>query len=199
MRDALRGGATIREILIDVLETAQREVGRRWEVGKISVAQEHYSTAVTQMVLTDLYPSLFAGTQNSRRLVAVDAPGSLHQIGLRMVVDLLQYEGWDTDYVGPASPEEAVERVAKHQADILAVSVSMPGQLPVVRTMIASLRADPRTRCVKILVGGRPFTLAPDLVAVVGGDAWAANATDAVTVCDRLVPATASPGSGGPQ
>ncbi len=184
--DARRHGISLREVLVDVLESAQREIGRRWQIGEISIAQEHYCTAVTQMVLTDLYPSLFAGTATTRRLVAAEAPGSLHQVGLRMVVDLLQCEGWDTKYLGPATPEQVVDSLAEHQAVVLAISASMPSQIAAVSAMIATVRADPRTREVKVLVGGRPFAVAPDLVALVGADACALSAADAVTACDQL-------------
>lgn len=188
--DALRDGTSIRTVLVDVLEAAQREIGRRWQVGEISVAQEHFCTAVTQIVLSDLYPYLFTGADTDRRLVAVDAPGSLHQVGLRMVVDLLEHEGWDTSYLGSVSVEELVDQLVKNQAAVLAISASMPTQIASVRAMITAVRADPRTRPVKVLVGGRPFTVAPDLVAAVGADGWASSAAEAVAVCDRLVGAT---------
>ncbi|MGO4257602.1 cobalamin B12-binding domain-containing protein [Marmoricola sp. RAF53] len=187
VQDALRDGTSIRTILVDVLEAAQREIGRRWQVGEITVAQEHYCTAVTQMVLADLYPYLFTGTGGARRLVAVDAPGSLHQVGLRMVVDLLEHEGWETTHVRSADAEAIVEQVAKARAAVLAISASMPGQISGVRALISAVRADPRVRGVKVLVGGRPFTVAPDLVTAVGADATATSAADAVTVCNRLV------------
>lgn len=188
VQDALRSGTSIKAVILDVLEAAQREIGRRWQVGEITVAQEHYCTAVTQMVLTDLYPHLFAGEDGGRRLVAVDAPGSLHQVGLRMVVDLLENEGWATAYAASTDPDEILEQVARHQADVLAISASMPSQIRGVRALIAAVRADPRARDLKVLVGGRPFTVAPDLVAEVGADDSAASAADAVTACNRLVP-----------
>lgn len=184
---AMRDGATVRTILLEVLEAAQREVGRRWQIGEISVAQEHYCTAVTQMVLNDLYPFLFTGHGSTHRMVAVDAPGSLHQVGLRMVVDLLEYEGWETRYLGSADPEELIDQVVKQQAEVLAISASMPSQIPAVRALIAAVRADNRSRGVKVIVGGRPFTVAPELVAAVGADDWAASAAEAVTVCNELV------------
>lgn len=189
VQDALRSGTSIRSVILDILEAAQREIGRRWQVGEITVAQEHYCTAVTQMVLTDLYPHLFAGADGARRLVAVDAPGSLHQVGLRIVVDLLENEGWTTTYVAATDPQEILEHVARHQAAVLAISASMPSQIPGVRSLISAARADPRARDLKVLVGGRPFIVAPGLVAAVGADDSAASAADAVAACNRLVPA----------
>lgn len=187
---ALQNGGNVRTVLMEILEPAQREIGRRWQIGEITVAQEHYCTAVTQLVLTDLYPYLFTGVGRTRRLVAVDAPGSLHQVGLRMVVDLLEFEGWETSYLGATTPDDVVDQVVKHGAAVLAISASMPSQVPGVAALVAAVRADPRARDVKVLVGGRPFTVAPDLVAKVGADDWAASAADAVEACNRLTGAS---------
>lgn len=186
-RDAVRRGATVASVLMEVLEPAQREIGRLWQLGEISVAQEHYCTAVTQLVMSDLEPLLFTGVDNGNRLVAVDAPGSLHQVGLRMVVDLLECEGWNTTYHGPTDPRGVPDLVHAHDAAVLAISLSMPAQIEPVSSMISAVRADPRTQQVKVLVGGRPFLVAPELVAAVGADAWAPDAVSAVTICSRLV------------
>ncbi|WP_091113537.1 cobalamin B12-binding domain-containing protein [Nocardioides psychrotolerans] len=185
---ALSDGTDLGDILVDVLEAAQREVGRLWELGEISVAQEHYCTAVTQMVMADLYPYLFTGRDRRRHLVAVHAPGSLHEVGLRMVVDLLEHEGWGTTYLGAASSvEDLLANVAEQHADIVAISASMPGQVSAVRSMIGHLRADPRSAHARIIVGGRPFLVAPALGKAVGADGTASDARSTVALCERLV------------
>lgn len=187
-RGCLTDGIGAAEILLDILEPAQHDVGRRWALGTISVAQEHFCTAVTQFAMTDLYPGMFSGTESERRLVAAQAPGSLHHVGLRMVVDVLECRGWTTTFLGEDTPVTQLPlALAEAQADLLLVSASMPGQLRHVSAMIRAVRADPRTRGVKVVVGGRPFAVAPDLVTSVGADGWAADALGAVEVCDRLV------------
>ena len=62
----------------------------------------------------------------------------------------------------------------------------MPFHLPAVHYSIRSLRADPGTATTKILVGGYPFSIVPDLWKRVGADAMAGNAADAVTIANRL-------------
>lgn len=49
-----RTGATLEQIVDDLLAPAQREVGRRWEHGVWSVADEHAATAITDAVLSVL-------------------------------------------------------------------------------------------------------------------------------------------------
>lgn len=186
--DAVRNGTDVATALTEVLEPAQKEIGRLWQTGEITVAQEHYCTAITQLVMTDLYPFLFTGADSGRRLVAVQAPGSLHEVGLRMVVDLLEHQGWDTSYLGAATgPGPVIDALVERPAHVLAISASMPGQVRAVAALIAAVRKDPRTAHVKVVVGGRPFLVAPGLAAEVGADGWAPDARETVALCSRLM------------
>lgn len=186
--DAVRHGTDLATVLTDVLEPAQKELGRLWQEGEISVTQEHLCTSVTQQVMSELYPYLFTGVPRRHRLVAVQAPGSLHEVGLHMVVDLLEHEGWDTTYLGEgATPGRVVESLSAQHADVLAISASMPGQVRAVAALVAAVRSDPRTARVKVVVGGRPFLVDPALVEEVGADGSAADARETVALCARMV------------
>ena len=187
---AVEGGHDVRGLLLDVLQPAQLEIGRLWEHGEITIAQEHFSTAVTELVMSLLYPHLFGSFPSGRRLVAVGVGPSGHEIGIRMVADLLGRAGWSTTYLGSGLPaEDVVEEVVRHEAHVLALSATMAGHLPLVRTLVAAVRADPRCDGVRIVVGGRVFQLAPGLFRQVGADAVARDGVDAVGVIDALVPA----------
>ncbi len=187
-RHAVSDGMDMLAILLDILEPAQYEVGRLWALGRISIAQEHFCTAVTQFVMTDLYPGFFTGEESRRRLVAVHVPGSTHHVGLRMVTDVLECRDWSTTYISEDLTNEALSAlVAEDQADLLLISASMAGHIKLVTSMIRAIRDDPRTRDVKVVVGGRPFSVAPDLVEAVGADGWARDARSAVEICNKLV------------
>ena len=66
--NAVENGADIKKIYIDIFESSQHEVGRLWQNNLISVAQEHYCTAATQMIMSQLYPYIFKGYKNGHRL-----------------------------------------------------------------------------------------------------------------------------------
>jgi methanogenic corrinoid protein MtbC1 len=186
VRDAAEAGADLGALLTDVLEPAQVEIGRLWEEGRVTVAQEHYCTAVTQLAMADLYPYLFSGAPARGRhaLVAVQARGSLHEVGLRMVVDLLEHRGWTTTYLGAEpDPGRIIAALLDLGADVLAISASMAGQVGAVAALVRAVRGDPRTARIGILVGGRPFAVAPGLADEVGADGTAHDARDAVAWC----------------
>ncbi len=54
--EAAEKGINIKEIYMHVFQGTQYEIGHLWQSNKISVAQEHYCTAATQLIMSQLYP-----------------------------------------------------------------------------------------------------------------------------------------------
>jgi methanogenic corrinoid protein MtbC1 len=188
---AVDGGLAIQELYLDVFQPVLAEVGRRWERNQLSVGEEHYCTAVTQAIMAQLYPRLFSGESNGKCLVASSVQGNLHEIGIRMVADLLEIEGWDTHFLGADLPEESVlVALEQHEADALALSVTLSSQLSGAASTIARLRDNDRLARVPVVVGGRAFGNDPDVAISIGADAWAPDAVSAIRVLGDLVRAT---------
>jgi MerR family transcriptional regulator, light-induced transcriptional regulator len=178
-------GTSVEDLYLHVFEPVLRETGRRWQFNRISVAQEHYVTAATQLAMSQLYPLVFRTPRIGRTLVAACVGGELHEVGLRMVADLFELAGWDSHYLGADTPSQAVaELAAARGADLVAVSATLPSHRDEVTRMVAVLRA---TSPIPVLVGGRLFQLHPDLWRAIGADASATTAADAVAVGTKLV------------
>lgn len=184
---AVKAGMPVRDVYLHVFQPTLREIGRLWQTNQISVAQEHFSTAVTQMVMSQLYPYIFTGERKNRRMIMTCVGGELHEIGARMVADFFEMEGWDTYFLGANTPHESILRtVVERKADILAISVTMTFHVGKVREIIQKLRQDGNPR-VRILVGGFPFNLSTDLWKQVGADGFARDAQFAVAEAERIL------------
>jgi methylmalonyl-CoA mutase cobalamin-binding domain/chain len=194
--DAVEEGTSVKDIYSHVFQASQREIGRLWQTNRISVAQEHYCTASTQVIMSQLYPYVFASDKVGRRLVATCVGGELHELGARMVADFLEMEGWDTYYLGANTPTESVvQAVSERQAHVLGVSATMTFHVHLLSELIAQMREAFGDR-VKVLVGGYPFNVAPDLWRRVGADATAPDAQRAIATANRLVLAEGANGPG---
>jgi MerR family transcriptional regulator, light-induced transcriptional regulator len=97
--DAVDEGIAIKEIYLNVFQKTQLEVGRLWQIGQISVAQEHFCTATTQMVISQLYPYILSSKKSGYSLVATCVGDGLHEVGMRMVADFFEMSGWDTYFL----------------------------------------------------------------------------------------------------
>lgn len=188
--NAAAQGLPVSTIYLEVLQPVQKELGRLWQTNRISVAQEHFATAVTQMVMSQLYSYIFSTRKRGQVLVAACVGGELHEIGMRMVADFFEMHGWDTHYLGSNTPaKDIVETLALTRADVLALSATMGTHIPEVASVIEAVRSDPRTRDTKIIVGGYPFALAPELWRRVDADGTAVDAEAALDLAHRLVAA----------
>ncbi|MBL9149242.1 MAG: cobalamin-dependent protein [Phycisphaerae bacterium] len=190
--EAHREGKSLAEIYETVIGPALREVGRMWHLQEASVADEHYCTAATQMIMSQLRARMTKKPPIGKRLLAASVGGDLHDIGLRMVSDLFEADGWDTEYLGANMPiEEIVASLVDEDGhpifDLLAVSAGTTLSVRGVAALIDLMRGHPGASNVPVLVGGGPFAAIPDLWKVVGADGYATNAVSALATARSLV------------
>jgi methanogenic corrinoid protein MtbC1 len=186
--EAVDAGAPVQDIYLGVFQPALHEVGRLWQLNRISIAHEHYCTAAIQLLMGELYPRLVAPPRPPRRMVAACVTGELHELGLRMVADLLDHEGWETHFVGASLPAKSVvDLLIETRSPVLCISVTMASHLMRAAELIGEARAHPDCAEVAILVGGGAFARSPFLWHRMGADAYARDAREAVASCEALI------------
>lgn len=184
--EAVDEGLPVRDVYLRVFQPVQYEIGRRWQMNEVTVAQEHLCTATTQLIMSQLYPRLFTGAPPRHRIVVACVSGDLHEIGARILADFFEMEGWDACYAGASvTADELTEMVETHAADVVAVSATMVHHVGRVRELVAEVRAS-RPQA-SVIVGGYPFLISPELWMKIGADGTAADASEAVALANRLV------------
>lgn len=149
-------GMKIDDIYLEVIQKVMRRIGELWFENKISVAQEHYCTALTQTAISQLYATIFSTPSNGHTMIGCCIGGELHEMGMRMITDLFTYEGWNSIFLGAGVPEEALlSAVEEQQPELVAMSVTMPQHLMLCKQMVETLRK--KNPEVKIAIGGRAF------------------------------------------
>jgi MerR family transcriptional regulator, light-induced transcriptional regulator len=183
-------GIDIKDIYLKIFQPAQNELGRLWQTGRISVAQEHYSTATTQLIMSQLYSYIFNTEKNDKVFVGACVNGELHEIGIRMVSDLLELEGWNTFYLGANVPMESIEKtVIEHNPDIVGLSASMTFHVKKAAGIIETIKNAETKKKPAIIVGGYAFNSVGKLWKNVGADLHAADAGKAVEMINGYIDA----------
>jgi methanogenic corrinoid protein MtbC1 len=183
----VHAGCSIQDLYEQVLAPAQARLGWMWHRGEISVADEHFGSATTQLIMSQVRPLFERAPANGRIVVCTSTPGDLHEIGLRMVADLFELDGWTVMFLGANTPAaDVVEMLARRKPDLLALSVSTALTLRSAGETIATIRANPTVAHTKIIIGGPPFRTVDNLWQELGADACAVSATAAVTEGNRL-------------
>lgn len=185
--DARAQGMELDTIYVAVLQPALREIGRLWQENEITVADEHLATAITQAAMARAFQHVFTWSDDAGEglsLIAACADIERHEVGLRMISDLLDLRGWKTTYLGASVPVESlVAMVYRRRPTAVALSVSIAPHLPRLRAMIEQIRARIENPPL-ILVGGRPFLTDPGLAERLGADLTGSDAIEAVRLLE---------------
>jgi methanogenic corrinoid protein MtbC1 len=172
------------EIIDRLLAPVMREVGRLWECGEASIADEHLATALAHTLLARIYPSLVTAEAHSRgRVLLAGVDGEQHLFGLRMIADVLEGGGFDVRNVAGALPPEALAAaVRRHRPVIVGLADTMGGGT-LHRSVQAVRSVEPS---VPILLGGAG---AEEAVGLAGHCEVCTTARGALQCAQRLLDA----------
>ncbi len=188
--DAIKNGVDPKLIYLWVFQKTQQEIGQLWQQNKITVAQEHYSSAVTQMIMSIVYASLPPVTKEKPwKIVTASVSGEQHEIGIRMVSDFFGMEGWKTYYLGANTPTSSIiQTLETIQPNLLALSATLPPHLKTVEDLIRRVRENEKTCNIKIIVGGYAFSTSNTTAEKVGADFYAKDAIEAIELANKFFP-----------
>jgi MerR family transcriptional regulator, light-induced transcriptional regulator len=186
--EAADEGRSVSDLYLSVLQPAQEELGRMWLLGEINVAEEHFATATTRLIMAQLHGREACRTAHGKTLVAAAVAGNQHDLGIQMVADMFETAGWRVIQLGANVPaEDLAQAVEFYQADLVAIAISLAAQWPALGDAISAVRASQRGTAVKILVGGCAVAGIAELAKSRGADGFAANALEAVAQGNALV------------
>lgn len=186
---AFHDGCPIPDLYLDVFQEALYEIGRLWETNRISVADEHIATTITQFIMSNLYQHLEVAETRRGRLVVVGIQGEMHQVGANMVSDVLEADGWEVLFLGAnVPPEDVVAAVRKQGADLLGISATLAANLPRVVELAGRVGRELGDRAPGILLGGGAFRGVRPLPEGLEGALLARDLREALDLTRSLVP-----------
>ena len=189
---ALDDSLSVDEIYTEVMQPALYEIGHRWALGDLNVAQEHYATTLAQSLLDVLSANRLRTPPDGRLAIVTATPDEQHSLGARMLADFLEADGWEVLLLGAGPPvRDVIEIVDLERPDVVALSTSTAGVLPGLIELVgalAELRPPPL-----ILVGGSFLTAgAADFAQELGADLVIRDAREAVVRLRERVPPQAA-------
>lgn len=159
--EGLRGGTSISELQTGVIQAAQEQMGQLWQQRRVTVAQEHMATAISQVALSALFERATPKPRIGKKLLIACVEGELHDLPARLVADMLDLEGFDVRFLGADVPHDALAAsVLEERPDAVGLSITMSTNADALRVAIARVR---EVSNAPIFVGGRASRLSPTL------------------------------------
>lgn len=163
--DALVAAFSLDTLVGDVVVPYLHDLGDRWERGEISVAQEHFASALLRGRLLGLARGWGQGLGPTALLAC--APGEQHDLGLIAFGLALRARGWRILYLGPDTPLESLAGAARSsRPDRIVVSAVDPRTLDAERDQLLELAG-----AYRLAVGGAATTgldLGDDVLPLTG-------------------------------
>jgi methanogenic corrinoid protein MtbC1 len=160
--EGLAGGLTVTQMQVEVVQAAQREIGRLWQQNRIGIAQEHMATAISQVVMSRLFEEAQAAPPLGRKVVVACVEGEQHEFPARLISDFLELAGFEVRYLGANVPLHDLVGMLQHEGpDLLALSVTMSFNAAALGAAVERVRAG--WPDLPILVGGHALAWQPEL------------------------------------
>ena len=157
----LREGMTIETLYARVIAPAMWRIGKLWEHGAITIADEHLATALTHRVMASAYGSSFGHvTSRPGRILLAVVEGQRHALGLRMAADVLELGGYEVNYLGEDVPvDELMAAIRSRDPDLVGLSGTLTAGNSSLATSVAAVE-DTFPTC-RSCLAARAFPAAP--------------------------------------
>lgn len=184
-RQGLDEGQPAQSLLDDALIPGMRDVGQLFEEGEYFVPELLLSARAMYAALDLLRPHLAAANSKpAGKAVMGTVQGDLHDIGKKLVVIMLEGNGYQvTDLGADVPPDRFVDAVGETGSQLVGLSALLTTTLPAMENTLRAIKtAHPS---VSVIVGGAPVTQA--YADSIGADGFGRDANAAVSLARQLV------------
>ncbi len=177
-------------ILLDLLAPVARRLGEMWLADECDFSTVTIGVCCLQQVVMEQRDGAAprtAAPQAERRALLAPLPGEQHGFGLLIVGEFFRRQGWEVCGASGASARELTAMVRRQSFGIVGLSLANEERSGDLAALIHDIRRSSRNRRLGVMVGGQCFTDRPELSALVGADATASDAHQAVLTAETLL------------
>ncbi|RLC90545.1 MAG: cobalamin-binding protein [Chloroflexi bacterium] len=173
----------------EALNPGMQVVGDRYERGEYFIPDLMMAAEAMKAAMAVFEPVLMARREQRQVLGTVvigTVEGDIHEIGKSLVATMLSTVGFRVHDLGVDVPaSEFVAQVRETGANVVGLSALLTTTMRNQEAVIAALKEAGLREQVKVIIGGAPTN--PEWAQIIGADAYAENANEAVEVVRRLL------------
>jgi methanogenic corrinoid protein MtbC1 len=185
---AIVQGLPPERVIVEVLDPALVRLGALWGRASVSLAQTFVAAKIAEDVLLRCLPSEGRPTVAHPGAVVIgNIEDDFHSLGRRIVAAFLRAAGWEVHDLGnDVLAEQFVDKAMEVGAVVVGASAMMQTTALNIRKLREAIDTRGLKGRLKLAVGGAVFGWRPDLVAEVGADGTAENASGVDALLRRL-------------
>jgi methanogenic corrinoid protein MtbC1 len=166
---AVSAGVRPIDILMGFVTPLLRHIGKKWELGEATVAEEHRYTNFCEQILTQI-EAQFTGTVKPEgvKILILNAPENYHTLGVRISAVWLNSHGISAKAIFPGLPPAEVPALLReYKPKYLGISVSLPSQIPGIILTLEAIRTAELPNSPEVILSG--FAVKQGLVPAIPG------------------------------
>lgn len=98
----------IKDIYVDLFQRSMYHIGKMWEQGQLTIADEHSGTEITKCLMNKYAPKIKSSKSNGKSVLISCVDKEFHEIGARMAADVFELNGWKTYFLGVCTPTREI-------------------------------------------------------------------------------------------
>lgn len=189
--EALRvRGMSLERIYLELLSPVARRLGVMWEEDECDFTTVTIGLSCLHQLVREYSPAFTARATRAspdRRVLLAPAPGEQHSFGIVVVEQFFRGAGWDVWSGAGLERAEILEAAQRVWFGVAGFSLACEDHLGALAVLIRDVRRASRNAGIGVLVGGPLFVDRPDLVALVGADATAADGRQATLQAETML------------
>ena len=158
-------GASINYIVLDLIPTIARKLGKQWEDDSLSFADVSIGVNKLERVihkLDYLFQANQLDRQQNKAIFITVFPGSQHSLGSLIFANFLTFTGWQVHRPNQVNLDAIVYGVSSRMLQAIAISVSTNEQLERLPNLIDLVRQKSQNPKIIVLIGGPLYNKAPE-------------------------------------
>jgi DNA-binding transcriptional MerR regulator len=152
-------------VCFDIIQAGLARIGEGWYLGRVTVQQEHFASALALRRLESMLAATPPPTRPGRLLVGLP-PEEQHTFVPLMITLLLRRRGWDTIYLGANVPVESFAETLEKTRPTLVI---LTAQQLHTAASLAEMGEVLLQQRVPLAFGGLVFTRVPAVVKAIPG------------------------------
>ncbi|MFP4175672.1 MAG: B12-binding domain-containing protein [Candidatus Brocadiia bacterium] len=187
LEDLVSEGGSLENVCENYIRPIMYRIGALWAEGEVNVAEEHLVTAIMSRIMSRYYARSFPEGKHNCGAVVASVTDEFHELGARLVADMLELDGWDVVFLGSDVPgEDLIHVVERRSPKIVALSTTLPYNLLKLEELISGLQKFRTSNDLRIITGGLPFMIDPEAADRLDVDGWACSGPGAVALAAEL-------------
>lgn len=169
--------------LVEQLREGMKIVGARYEEGEYFLTELVFAGDLLQKAVEVIKPHLKSNEAGKDCTIVIGTvKGDIHNIGKDLVATMLECEGYQVHNIGvDLNPQEIVNAVKQHQANVLGMSCLLTAGIPYMKETVELLEKEGLRSGIKIIVGGSSlYGNVEGVMAEIKADVIGVDAVDAI-------------------